>query len=363
MRNIVEYEEYCDNLVRQSNFLVEATSVAKLSLNGRKYFELLSSMVNQENENDDSPFYFRGKDLMKLFGIKSRGSAYVEFARVTKELMGKVISYRPDGSNKKLSQRPLLSMADHDSSNGIIGSKVHIDIKPHLKNLTEKFAEYKLKSVTSFKSNNSIILYKIAKMYGDDVEFVIDLNELVKAFDAESYRPDNFKSQVLGKSIKEINNKTDIELSYENVKEGKNVIAIKFKSIKNENIQETGLSQKEIQEIIKTSEIINLFKKNTNGADINQSTLTTLIELQGLETVKYYAENIQYYLSENTKNIQGLFVDAVKKHGTDKEYTKKCKILKLEKPSQRNNFDQREYDEEYYDNFFTNTKSENRDID
>lgn len=354
VRNIVEYEEYCDNLVRQSNFLVEATSVAKLSLNGRKYFELLSSMVNQENENEDNPFYFRGKDLMKLFGIKSRGSAYTEFARVTKELMGKVISYRPDNNNKKLSQRPLLSMADHDSANGIIGSKVHIDIKPHLKNLKENYAEYKLKSIMGCKSNYSIILYKIAKMYGDNVEFIINIDELKTALDATSYeRHDNFKRTVLDVAVNEINLRTDINLTYEYIKEGKKIIAIRFKSIENKNVQELDFSKEELEEIIKTSEIINSFKKNTNGADINQSTLTTLIDLKGTEVVKYYAENIQFFISNNTKNIQGIFVDAIKKHGTEKQYTK---IVKLEKTSQRNNFEQRELGDEYFDNFFDNGK-------
>lgn len=355
MKNIVEYEEYCDNLVRQSNFLVEATSVAKLSLNGRKYFELLSSMVNQENETDDSPFYFRGKDLMKLFGIKSRGSAYIEFARVTKELMGKVISYRQEGNNKKLSQRPLLSMADHDSANGIIGSKVHIDIKPHLKNLKENFAEYKLKSIMGCKSNYSIVLYKIAKMYGDNIEFQIELNELKIALDATSYeRNDNFKRTVLDVAVNEINSKTDINLTYDNVKEGKKIVGIRFKSVINENIPEAEFSKEELDEIIKTSEIINAFKKNTNGADISQSTLTTLINSKGIDVVKYYAENIQYYLPKNTKNVQGLFVRAVNSHGTSSQYVKNCKVIQLEKLTQRNNFEQREYDDEYFDNFYTN---------
>jgi plasmid replication initiation protein len=354
-KNIVEYEEYCDNMVRQSNFLIEATSMAKLSLNGRKYFELMSSMVNRENEEEDNPFYFRCKDLMKLFGIKSRGSAYTEFARVTKELMSRVIAYRPDNNNKKLSQRPLLSMADHDSANGIIGSKIHIDIKPHLKSLKDNFAEYKLQSIMGCKSNYAITLYKLAKMYGDNTEFTIDLEQLKVALDATSYeRTDNFRRIILDIAIKEINSKTDIDLSYEIVKEGRKVSAIKFESKKKDNITESDFSADELNEIIQISEIINLFKKNTNGADISQNTLSNLIQEKGTDVVKYYAENMQCFITEGTRNIQGLFIDAVKKHGTDKQYTKIAYVPKTNKIPQATNFKQREYSDEEYESLYEN---------
>lgn len=355
VKAISKLEDYRDNMVRQSNILIEA--MCKASLNGQKFFELMVSMTNKENEEDDNPFYFRVKDLQQLFGIKSSGSAYVEIPRVTKELMGKVISYAT--SNTKLKQRPLLSMADHDSGTGIVGAKIHKDIKPFVKNLKDNYAEYQLKYIMGCKSNYSILLYKIAKMYGNNAQFIIDLNELKRILNAESYdRHDNFKRKVLDFAINEINEKTDITLTYENIKEGKKIKALEFTTTLNEKSLLGGLNKEILDEMIKVSDIINSLKNNTGGAEINQSVLTTLIEQKGYDTVKYYADNISSYVSVNTQNVVGLFIDAIKKHGTEKQYSKNVKAIsqKCTVP-QTQNYEQRKFEDSYFEDLYENVKS------
>lgn len=92
------------------------------------------------------------------------------------------------------------------------------------------FTKYKKENVLLLRGEYSIDLYHLAKKYEKLSTFKMTLADyklelgLPKSYD----RINNLKSRALEPAIKEINEKTDIDISYENVKRGRTVTGLKF---------------------------------------------------------------------------------------------------------------------------------------
>jgi len=104
-----------------------------------------------------------------------------------------------------------------------------------------------LKKISSFRSKYSVALYELIHLYtngqkGDDVKVpLIEFDELKKILSCDSIKKYNyisqFKNKVLDVAVKEINEKTDLKVIYEIVKNGK-IQYIDFKTEKCFNIKD-----------------------------------------------------------------------------------------------------------------------------
>lgn len=92
------------------------------------------------------------------------------------------------------------------------------------------YTKYLKTDILSLKLNYSIDLYHLAKKHERMGGFVMSLDDYrAELGTPKSYnRINNLKENAVEAPIGEINEKTDIMLDYENVKEGKSVVAFKF---------------------------------------------------------------------------------------------------------------------------------------
>lgn len=93
------------------------------------------------------------------------------------------------------------------------------------------YLKYRLKSVVNLTSRYSYVLYLLleSNCYLGTLE--VSLDELKKMLNCTAATYSEFKEfnkQVLKKSCKEINEKTDISYAYTTIKKGRNVVAIRF---------------------------------------------------------------------------------------------------------------------------------------
>ncbi|MBE9402567.1 replication initiation protein, partial [Acinetobacter albensis] len=95
------------------------------------------------------------------------------------------------------------------------------------------FTQYLLEQVSDFKSKYSIRLYELLIKYrdvGNSKKFeIVELRSKLGLEDNEYKLNAVFKRDVLDKAIKEIGNKTDIQIKYEQFKEGRVISHILFK--------------------------------------------------------------------------------------------------------------------------------------
>ena len=136
-------------------------------------------------------------------------------------------------------------LVENDGSYCLIGwlSKVHIspksgkieikfdeDMQKYLMGLYNNYTQYSLLCVLPMRSAYSIRLYELLKSYvglkKKEIEF--DIDDLKIKLNAPYVNFKDFRRFSLEPATREINQYTDIEISWEPIKQGRKVIAVKF---------------------------------------------------------------------------------------------------------------------------------------
>lgn len=224
-----------DNLVYQHNSLVVASY--DMGALEQKLFLMLVSTIKKDDVGV-SRTTFRVKDIAETLGITSQ-SLYRDLPKICSELMKKVIEIKQDDGSWKMFA--IISFAQYKSKEGKLILEIHKEAEPYLLKLQEMFTVYRLGNVLDLKSKYSIRLYQQSKRCLFKGGEIIELKEFRKILrlDKKTYdRFDCITSKVLKPAIEEINNKTDIDISYETIKEGRKVCALKF-NVKNKKTPPT----------------------------------------------------------------------------------------------------------------------------
>lgn len=85
-------------------------------------------------------------------------------------------------------------------------------------------------------------------------------------------------------------------------------------------------------------------------SEISLIGVENLIEGPGIEKVKYYLDNWKKFRNINKGNITGFFIRAVERNYP----IPKNEYRQLDKPAQALNYEQREYDDKFFDNLYDN---------
>lgn len=119
---------------------------------------------------------------------------------------------------------------------------------PYITNLEQKFTSYDLEQVAELNSKYSVRLYEIMMSWKNNGKTnqisVEQLRQRLGVADDEYQKMELFKRKILDKSVSEINTKTDINLSYEQHKQGRKIVGFTF-TIKQKTNIKPKKSQKE----------------------------------------------------------------------------------------------------------------------
>jgi len=122
------------------------------------------------------------------------------------------------------------SQAEYIKNEGRITIKFTDDIMPYLAQVKQKFVLYNLKEIANFGSLYTTRLYELIQEFQDTGYMMKSIEQLRKAFAVgEKFKKYNhFKDKTFGHACKEINANYDIGLRFEEVKEWRKVVAVKF---------------------------------------------------------------------------------------------------------------------------------------
>jgi plasmid replication initiation protein len=213
-----------NNLIRKSNSLIEASY--KLSISQQKLILVLASSIKPEDDNFQ-PYQIGIKDFANLLGLKSN-SIYTEVAKITKDLKSKDLTISTD---KSLLHINWLSSVEYFKGSGIIELCFDPKLKPYLLQLKQRFTSYKLKEIIQLKSTFSIRLYELLKQYekiGERTFGLINLRKFLGIKEKQYALYGDFKRKVLIQAQKELNEKNNISFKFEEIKEGRKVVKLKF---------------------------------------------------------------------------------------------------------------------------------------
>lgn len=191
--------------------------------------------VIKEPIKEIKPFRVPIKDFTEWLGFKDPN--YVAFKNTIKKLMRKLIEIKQDDGSWELFQ--WVTSAKYIKSEGVAEIKLSPELYPYLLNLEKNFTTVKLKVLLSFKSVYSPKLYSLAKKWLKIGTWKVEVEELkhligvplkevngVKEFRLSRYN--HFKTRALEIAVNEINEHSELKLSFVENKKGRKITSITF---------------------------------------------------------------------------------------------------------------------------------------
>lgn len=215
--------------VVKANSLIQKSRFS-LSAQQQKILLYLISKISPKDE-EFKIFTFSIQDFCRICGIDcSAGKNYADMKAAVKDLRDKSVWIElEDGRETTVSwiERPFI-----DTRSGTIQIKIDDFMKPYLLQLKENFTQYDLIYALHFKSKYSIRLYELMQSvhYHELSEYscVFEVDELKERCGAETYKYRDFKKGILELALREINQYSEKNVRYEEIKRGKKVIAVEF---------------------------------------------------------------------------------------------------------------------------------------
>jgi plasmid replication initiation protein len=220
------YEIDTKDWITKSNTIIESTY--KLSLQEQRILLITASKV-QPNDEDFKAYKFRVRDLInKISAGNQVNSMYTYLKEVIKGLQSKTIEYRR--GNKTFVTNWLVTSI-YEETEGTIMLKLNPDLKDFFLQLKERFTSYQLENVIQLNSVYSIRIYELLKQYEYMQKRSFTLEELRKKVGIEQNKYKqygHFKDRVINVAKRELDEKTDIGFTFEEIKKGRKVTGIVF---------------------------------------------------------------------------------------------------------------------------------------
>lgn len=199
----------------------------EMSIDEKRIIILASPLVRISNATEKTPIEVTAFEFAELSEIDTH-SAYKQMRLASKKLMKRTFIYEDkDGDDTEVQWVIRAKYANgyvsmHFTDEVIYLLKVFDSLNPYTKYLKD--------DVLSLKFNYSIDLYHLAKKFEGMGGFTMSLEDYRKELGTpKSYeRINNLKDNAVVIPIKEINEKTDLIINYENIKRGRTVTGLKF---------------------------------------------------------------------------------------------------------------------------------------
>lgn len=193
------------------------------------YFMMLSRL--KPGDSNDTKYYISVKEIEDLTG---RQWNYQQLRDATYGLIGKVFEIEEEDG---LLQVSMMSSAKYLKGQGRIQLSIAEELKPYLVDLKNNFTSFQLFCVLSMTSKYAKWLYVQFSRWKDIGYLSYELEQLKFRLNlkdpsgkqAEQYKQwGQFKDYVLEPSIKQINENSDLRISYTTAKKGKSIHKLNF---------------------------------------------------------------------------------------------------------------------------------------
>jgi plasmid replication initiation protein len=220
---------YKDNKLNQANF-------GNFTYNDYQVFLHLVSKVGGVDEEGK---YLQSELLKREYTLTAN-----EFSKVFDTDIDNCYRYLKKAINKLMKtdikiQRPennsivrinVCSQAEYKKREGAIIIEFTDRIMPYISQVRQKFVLYNLKEISHFNSIYTIHLYELIQQFKDTGLLIKSVEQLREIFAVgtkfKAYK--DFKRRTFDYACKEINNNYEMNLGYEEIKEGRKVVAVKF---------------------------------------------------------------------------------------------------------------------------------------
>ena len=220
-----------DATITKANSLIQASY--KLSIQEARIILLAISKINPKQKITDKEFYtVTAKEYSELTGVKN---SYKELKKVVDRLFDRKVTITHEPNSTKPLERPIktrfiqaeVEYLEEESQISILFSTM---ILPYLSQLSKCFTTYKLKDIGQLDTFYSIRLYELFSQNISIGYRVITLEQLRNDLELNSKYESikDLKKRVIEPSLTSINKKSNLSISYENIKKGRSIFAFRF---------------------------------------------------------------------------------------------------------------------------------------
>ncbi|MBX9837107.1 MAG: replication initiation protein [Silvanigrellaceae bacterium] len=168
------------------------------------------------------------KEFSEVFNANVDNSYKVLRKAVDKLMKTDIKIEKPE--DKGVVRINVCSKAEYNKNEGRISIKFTDDIMPYLAQVRKKFVLYNLKEIANFSSLYTTRLYELIQEFQETgwvLKSVDQLRQIFAVGDKLSLYAD-LKKKTFNHACQEINNNYDMNLRFEEIKEGRKVVAVKF---------------------------------------------------------------------------------------------------------------------------------------
>lgn len=250
-----------EQLVYKSNSLIES-SYRLTVVEQRIILACIAQVRRDEDVTDNVMYSVTASDISELTGSALK-DIYSELKSAALSLKRREvwIKMEPNGKNKK-SEVMITGWVQtivYKQDQGRVDLRFSKDILPYISQLKSHFTCYRLKELGAINSAHAIRLFELLIQYRNIGQRDIAIDQLKELMQLEDKYPKTaeLKRRVIDPAIKQINKHTSLDVSYDQRKSGRKVVALTF-DLKEKKIESKAteiidqLPEKQPKKVLKT---------------------------------------------------------------------------------------------------------------
>lgn len=217
MKNLVVYK---------ANSLIEASY--KLTLQEQRILLICIAKLNPKNTNQTKKFQITAQEFLNIFPNIGKKHAEERLQEAIDKLAERWIHIYKDDEKRRI--RWIQEEAKYFNGEGKVEVVFSDSIMPYLTQLKGQFTSITLKNISPLKSNYSIRIYELLIQFKNIGSRTITVQKLRNMLEVED-KYQTFKSLnqwVIQPSIKELNEKSNLQISIQTIKNGRSIKSLQF---------------------------------------------------------------------------------------------------------------------------------------
>lgn len=251
-----------NQLVVKSNRLIEASYRLDLAEQRIILFAIKEARETGQGLNADNFLTIRASDYAAQFNIPTK-QAYEQIKDAARTLFRRYLvlhDVHPESGKARVTEARWVSAASYIDGEGAIQLQFSGVIVPYITRLEREFTSYRLTVVSNMTSTYAIRLYELLIQWGDIGNREVELSWLKQTLSVENAYGaiKDFKKWVIDVAIDQINQHSDLTVSYTQRKTGRTITHLIFsfkpKTIQKKKTAKTALSKSEIERLARPGE-------------------------------------------------------------------------------------------------------------
>ena len=287
MKQLIFLHRNNKELVIQDNELIE--SPRNLTLQEQKLFLFIISKISNLEIDERTICRIKVDEFAKAIEINHSSDPYRDIRKIVKSLQQRVVTlYSIKNGHETITDITIVTYAKYAINEGYAEIQLNPKLFPYLIGLQNRFTQYELSNVSSLSSSYAIRIYELLKQYemiGKRAFSIDDIRKKLKIDDDTYKKFSDFRIRVIEIATREINEKTDIKVSYKFRKTGRQITDVYFTIKSNSTIKEYKNETSKVIQLIEDTDIPTQSKK-VDRKRKKRSMLNTVTTKEQIKSIK-----------------------------------------------------------------------------